>query len=71
LIENQSTEAVSDVGRTRRLDVGAHDLTQQRRSIMADSIPPMTHATGSPVMDNTNILTAGRRGQQHKHASWA
>jgi hypothetical protein len=35
---------------------------------MADRIPPMTHATGSPVVDNTNILTAGRRGQQHKHA---
>jgi hypothetical protein len=49
----------------------ARDLTHQRRSIMADRIPPMTHATGSPVVDNTNILTAGRRGQQHKHASWA
>jgi hypothetical protein len=29
---------------------------------MADRTPPMTHATGSPVVDNTNIQTAGRRG---------
>ena len=29
---------------------------------MADRTPPMTHATGSPVVDNTNIQTAGPRG---------
>jgi catalase len=29
---------------------------------MADRTPPMTHATGSRVVDNTNIQTAGRRG---------
>jgi catalase len=30
--------------------------------LMADRTPPMTHATGSPVVDNTNIQTAGPRG---------
>src|SRR5215471_1138785 len=29
---------------------------------MTDRIPTMTHATGSPVVDNTNIQTAGPRG---------
>ena len=29
---------------------------------MTDPTPPMTHATGSPVVDNTNIQTAGPRG---------
>ena len=29
---------------------------------MTDHTPPMTHATGSPVVDNTNIQTAGPRG---------
>jgi catalase len=29
---------------------------------MTDRSPPMTHATGSPVVDNTNIQTAGPRG---------
>ena len=29
---------------------------------MTDRTPPMTHATGSPVVDNTNIQTAGQRG---------
>ena len=29
---------------------------------MTDRVPPMTHATGSPVVDNTNIQTAGPRG---------
>ena len=29
---------------------------------MTNSRPPMSHATGSPVVDNTNIQTAGPRG---------
>ena len=29
---------------------------------MTDRTPPMTYATGSPVVDNTNIQTAGPRG---------
>src|ERR1700760_2762014 len=29
---------------------------------MTDRTPLMTHATGSPVVDNTNIQTAGPRG---------
>ena len=29
---------------------------------MTDRTPPMTHATGAPVVDNTNIMTAGPRG---------
>jgi len=29
---------------------------------MTDRTPPMTHATGAPVADNTNIKTAGPRG---------
>jgi catalase len=29
---------------------------------VTDRAPPMTHATGMPVVDNTNIQTAGRRG---------
>jgi catalase len=29
---------------------------------MTHRTPPMTHATGSPVVDNTNIQTAGPRG---------
>jgi hypothetical protein len=29
---------------------------------MTDRAPRMTHATGSPVVDNTNIQTAGSRG---------
>jgi catalase len=29
---------------------------------MTDSRPPMTHANGAPVVDNLNIMTAGRRG---------
>ena len=29
---------------------------------MTDRTPPMTHATGAPVVDNTNIQTAGPRG---------
>src|ERR671936_149904 len=29
---------------------------------MTDSRPPMTHATGAPVADNLNIMTAGPRG---------
>jgi Catalase len=29
---------------------------------MTDRTPPMTHATGMPVVDNTNIQTAGPRG---------
>ena len=29
---------------------------------MTDRAPRMTHATGSPVVDNTNIQTAGPRG---------
>jgi catalase len=29
---------------------------------MTDRTPPMTHATGTPVVDNTNIQTAGSRG---------
>src|ERR1700733_4004594 len=29
---------------------------------MTDRTPPMTHATGAPVADNTNIRTAGPRG---------
>src|SRR4051794_4111414 len=35
---------------------------RQRRSSMTDRTPLMTHATGSPVVDNTNIQTAGPRG---------
>jgi 2-hydroxy-3-keto-5-methylthiopentenyl-1-phosphate phosphatase len=27
---------------------------------------PFTNATGAPVPDNTNILTAGRRGQSFR-----
>jgi hypothetical protein len=34
---------------------------------MADRTPPMTHATGSPVVDNTNIQTAGRAGAAPRH----
>jgi hypothetical protein len=30
---------------------------------MTDRTPPMTHATGMPVVDNTNIQTAGPRGR--------
>jgi catalase len=30
--------------------------------IATDRIPPMSHATGSPTVDNTNIQTAGPRG---------
>ena len=29
---------------------------------MTDSRPPMTHATGAPVVDNLNTMTAGPRG---------
>ena len=29
---------------------------------MTDRTPLMTHATGTPVVDNTNIQTAGPRG---------
>lgn len=29
---------------------------------MTDSCPPMTHATGTPVVDNLNTMTAGPRG---------
>jgi dihydroorotase len=29
---------------------------------MTDRTPPMTHATGAPVVDNTNIMMAGPRG---------
>ncbi|GAB1584510.1 catalase [Phyllobacterium phragmitis] len=29
---------------------------------MSDKRPPMTHATGAPVADNLNIMTAGPRG---------
>jgi catalase len=29
---------------------------------VTERAPPMTHATGMPVVDNTNIQTAGRRG---------
>ncbi len=29
---------------------------------MTKQTPPMTHATGAPVVDNTNIQTAGPRG---------
>ncbi|MGY3149296.1 catalase [Bradyrhizobium sp. USDA 3397] len=29
---------------------------------MSDNPPHLTHATGAPVSDNLNILTAGRRG---------
>jgi catalase len=29
---------------------------------MSDSRPPMTHATGAPVTDNLNTMTAGPRG---------
>ncbi len=31
---------------------------------MTDRIPTMTHATGSPVVDNTNIQTAGPAGRR-------
>src|SRR5262249_28571663 len=30
--------------------------------VVTDHTPPMTHATGSPVVDTTNIQTAGPRG---------
>jgi len=30
--------------------------------MMSNSRPPMTHATGAPVVDNLNIMTAGPRG---------
>ena len=33
-----------------------------KESLMTDRTPPMTHATGAPVVDNTNIQTAGPRG---------
>ena len=29
---------------------------------MTDRRPPMTHATGAPVADNLNTMTAGPRG---------
>jgi catalase len=29
---------------------------------MSDKRPHLTHATGAPVSDNLNIMTAGRRG---------
>lgn len=29
---------------------------------MSNKPPHLTHATGAPVSDNLNVLTAGRRG---------
>jgi catalase len=29
---------------------------------MTDRTPPMSHANGAPVVDNTNIMTAGPCG---------
>jgi catalase len=37
---------------------------------MTDRVPPMTHATGSPVVDNTNIQTAGPRGPAPLQDIW-
>jgi catalase len=37
---------------------------------MIDSRPPMTHATGAPVGDNLNIMTAGPRGPAMLQDIW-
>src|SRR3546814_9032586 len=35
---------------------------RSREAVMPERIPPLAHATGTPVVDNTNIQTAGPRG---------
>jgi len=69
----QSRSSCSNIQRAN-IPQRCHDIARERKRPLAlqslfakeliatDRIPPMSHATGSPTVDNTNIQTAGPRG---------
>src|SRR3546814_13307419 len=43
---------------------------RSREAVMPERITPLAHATGPPVVDNTNIQTAGPRGPALHQEIW-